>query len=265
MVCNYIEGKMARNKYYSTREIADMLDINESTVRRWVDSDKENRLKSDMRNGKYVVKEEDLKDFIESEKPKYLNPLMGALVGSFPFANHTVGGMVGGAMGLAFAPLLGPIGILGAVGLIASSSKQKGYVNKLTVVQEQLISQLAVIKNYVSIINQKILYLGKDDIDEERIKKVGKAEEELILTYGATFFQGLPIQVINLSNREETIAAYQSIIEIYMEKCDALEKIIGSIARNKDIGEEEFEKLQTIDDKEKSFWKATFKGELYTE
>lgn len=256
---------MARNKYYSTREIADMLDINESTVRRWVDSDKENRLKSDMRNGKYVVKEEDLKDFIESEKPKYLNPLMGALVGSFPFANHAVGGMVGGAMGLAFAPLLGPIGILGAVGLIASSSKQKGYVNKLTAVQEQLVSQLAVIKNYVSIMNQKILYLSKEDVNDERLNEVTSAEEELILNYGATYFQGLPIQVINLSSKEKTIAAYQSVIEIYMEKCDSLETIIGSIARKQDISEEELGILQVIEGKEKTFWKATFKGELYTE
>lgn len=256
---------MAKNKYYTTKEIADMLDINESTVRRWVDSDKDNRLKSDMRNGKYVVKEEDLKDFIQSEKPKYLNPLMGALLGGASLSNLALGGMVGGAMGLALTPLLGPIGILGAVGMMASTNKQKGYINKLTAVQEQLISQITIIKNYVSIMNQKILYLSKENVDDERLIEVTGAEEELILNYGSTFFQGLPVQVIDLSSREETIAAYQSIIEIYMEKCDVLEHIIAGIARKQDISEEELGMLQAIEGKEKSFWKATFKGELYKE
>jgi excisionase family DNA binding protein len=54
---------------YNTKEIAELLNINEETVRRWIRSGKLKAERSSKKQGN-VVYEEDLFEFI-SDKPKY--------------------------------------------------------------------------------------------------------------------------------------------------------------------------------------------------
>lgn len=147
-------------KSYSVKEIADILNTNPETVRRWIRSGKLTSTMTSNKSGN-MVSADALNKFIK-ETPKYATQLAGSMISSPIALSLVVGGIIGGLVG----------------SVIASDKK----VIKKEDVQKSLKRQILDCEKRISDNKTKLEQLkSKIETDESSLKQLRFALENLDL------------------------------------------------------------------------------------
>lgn len=147
-------------KSYSVKEIADILNTNPETVRRWIRSGKLTSTMTSNKSGN-IVSADALNKFIK-ETPKYATQLAGSMISSPIALSLVVGGIIGGL-----------------VGSVISSDKKK---IKREDVQKSLKRQIIDCEKRIADNKSKLEQLqSKIETDESSLKQLRFALENLDL------------------------------------------------------------------------------------
>ncbi len=150
-------------KTYSVKEIAQILDTNPETVRRWIRDDKLKATKNSNKEGS-VVSEAELNRFLK-KSPKYYGAAAGAMIGAgLPLA------------GLVVATAGGIVSTLLRKGLESSSELTIKYDDMIKLMDEELAEHKAIISKK----RQAIKALEKEIAEEEsKITQIISTKEML--------------------------------------------------------------------------------------
>lgn len=272
-------------KRYSTKEIAAMLHVDESTVRKWILSGKLHGDNSNSSN-QWFVDLDNLEEFVK-KKPKYASALSLALGGAVGVAGAASGfgsasvasaALLSGGASLSFGLL--PLGLAGitVVGLSSFLGKSKKSADEKKKIRESFLQLLSVNQSFLDKLNTKNMLLIQYRSQSSKANKDALASKiadldfnlsEFIVEYGSTFFSGAPIIVVPFddNNIDSLIQIHSSLVELYLSKSRTISEILSYLHEKKTSGNEEqigilTSKLEGIVNKEVEAWNNILKNNI---